>query len=58
MVKQVICMLVAVVVLFIICWTPLLIDNVLTAYDILPHKRVGFYKYLGTVFHLMAYFNR
>lgn len=58
MVKQVVCMLVAVVVLFIICWTPLLVDNVLTAHNILPAKRVGSYKYMGTVFHLMAYFNR
>lgn len=58
MVKQVICMLVAVVVLFILCWTPLLIDNVLTAYDVLPRKRMGFYKYMLTIFHLMAYFNR
>jgi hypothetical protein len=58
MVKQVIYMLVAVVVLFAICWAPLLIDNILTAYDIIPNMRCGFLKYMYTTFHLMAYFNR
>lgn len=58
MVKQVIYMLVAVVVLFAICWGPLLIDNVLTAYNILPKQRTGYLKYMATAFHLMAYFNR
>ncbi|CAG2058616.1 unnamed protein product [Timema podura] len=29
-------MLVLVVVLFVICWGPMLIDNLLTAYDVLP----------------------
>ncbi|KAJ3622910.1 hypothetical protein MTP99_019181 [Tenebrio molitor] len=57
MVKQVIYMLVAVVVLFAICWAPLLIDNILTAYDIIPNMRCGFLKYMYTTFHLMAYFN-
>ncbi|KAF2882316.1 hypothetical protein ILUMI_23881 [Ignelater luminosus] len=57
MVKQVIYMLVAVVVLFAICWGPLLIDNVLTAYNILPMQRTEYLKYMATAFHLMAYFN-
>uniref|UniRef100_A0A1Y1LPF2 G-protein coupled receptors family 1 profile domain-containing protein n=1 Tax=Photinus pyralis TaxID=7054 RepID=A0A1Y1LPF2_PHOPY len=57
-VKQVVYMLVAVVVLFAICWGPLLIDNVLTAYNVLPKQRTGYLKYMGTTFHLMAYFNR
>ncbi|XP_017781016.1 PREDICTED: pyroglutamylated RFamide peptide receptor-like [Nicrophorus vespilloides] len=57
MVKQVICMLVAVVFLFAICWGPVLIDNVLKAYKILPKIRTGPLKYMGTTFHLMAYFN-
>ncbi|KAF5294838.1 hypothetical protein FQA39_LY00322 [Lamprigera yunnana] len=56
-VKQVIYMLVAVVALFAICWGPLLIDNVLMAYNILPKQRTGYFKYMGTAFHLMAYFN-
>ncbi|XP_008193428.2 QRFP-like peptide receptor [Tribolium castaneum] len=57
MVKQVIYMLVAVVVLFAICWTPLLIDNLLTAYEIHPNIRCGFLKYMSIAFHLLAYFN-
>ncbi|XP_046838755.1 pyroglutamylated RF-amide peptide receptor-like isoform X8 [Vespa crabro] len=55
--KQVVKMLVAVVVLFAICWGPILIDNVLTAYHILPRQRKGIYKHMNTAFHLMAYFN-
>ncbi|KAJ3639680.1 hypothetical protein Zmor_003024 [Zophobas morio] len=57
MVKQVVSMLVAVVVLFAICWAPLLTDNILTAYEILPSIRCGFLKYMSTTFHLLAYFN-
>ncbi|XP_018322690.1 QRFP-like peptide receptor [Agrilus planipennis] len=57
MVKQVIYMLVTVVVLFIVCWGPVLIDNVLTAYGQLPIQRTGNLKYMATAFHLMAYFN-
>ena len=51
-------MLVAVVVIYVICWGPMLIDNVLQAYGILPFLRTGSLKYMGTAFHLMAYFNR
>lgn len=58
MVKQVIYMLVAVVVLFIICWTPVLVENVLIAYGALPKQRHGVLKYMSIAFHLMAYFNR
>lgn len=57
MVKQVICMLVAVVLLFAICWGPLLIDNVLTAYEFLDRDKTGHWKHIATAFHLMAYFN-
>ncbi|XP_070528737.1 QRFP-like peptide receptor isoform X2 [Cardiocondyla obscurior] len=56
--KQVVKMLVAVVVLFAICWAPMLIDNVLTAYDYLPRVKGGVHKHLNTAFQLMAYFNR
>ncbi|XP_066597549.1 QRFP-like peptide receptor [Prorops nasuta] len=55
--KQVVKMLVAVVVLFAICWSPLLIDNVLTAYGVIPRLRSGTSKHLNTAFQLMAYFN-
>nr|CAD7432008.1 unnamed protein product [Timema monikensis] len=57
-VKQVIKMLVLVVVLFVICWGPMLIDNLLTAYDVLPKLRTEPpLKHMATAFHLMAYFN-
>ncbi|XP_068084404.1 pyroglutamylated RF-amide peptide receptor-like [Anabrus simplex] len=56
-VKQVIKMLVAVVVLFVICWAPLLIYNVLKAYGVIPSNAPGPVKHVGTAFHLMAYFN-
>ncbi|KOC68526.1 Pyroglutamylated RFamide peptide receptor [Habropoda laboriosa] len=55
--KQVVKMLVAVVVLFAICWGPILVDNMLTAYGFLPRVKVGTYKHLNTAFQLMAYFN-
>lgn len=51
-------MLVAVVIVFILCWAPVLVDNVLTSYDILPHIREGTLKQLATYFQLLAYFNR
>lgn len=56
-VKQVIKMLVAVVVVFVVCWGPLLVENLLTAWGLLPEWKVGVHKYLSTTFHLMAYFN-
>ncbi|XP_024941377.1 QRFP-like peptide receptor isoform X2 [Cephus cinctus] len=55
--KQVVKMLVAVVVLFAICWSPMLIDNVLTAYGVIPWMKGGAFKHLNTAFQLMAYFN-
>ncbi|XP_065165380.1 QRFP-like peptide receptor [Atheta coriaria] len=56
-VKQVIYMLVVIVLVFAICWTPLLVDNLLTAYGILSPVRGGWEKHMGTIFTLMAYFN-
>ncbi|XP_015922792.1 QRFP-like peptide receptor [Parasteatoda tepidariorum] len=56
-VKQVIKMLVAVVILFIICWGPILITNVLTSFDILDRLNYGYLKPMRTAFHLLSYFN-
>ncbi|GFT61627.1 g_PROTEIN_RECEP_F1_2 domain-containing protein [Nephila pilipes] len=56
-VKQVIKMLVAVVILFIICWAPILINNVLTSFDVLDRLNYGYLKPMRTAFHLMSYFN-
>lgn len=55
--RQVVKMLVAVVVLFAICWSPMLIDNVLTAYGIFPKQKHSHYKHMNTAFQLMAYLN-
>lgn len=55
---QVIKMLVAVVVLFVICWAPLLVDNVLTAFNVLPKMKTGGLQKMNAAFTVMAYFNR
>ncbi|XP_024085853.1 trissin receptor-like [Cimex lectularius] len=55
--RQVIKMLVAIVIVFIVCWAPLLIDNVLTSWEVLPRLRHGALKQMATYFHLLAYFN-
>ncbi|XP_076352790.1 QRFP-like peptide receptor [Tachypleus tridentatus] len=56
-VKQVIKMLVAVVLLFVTCWAPILSTNVLTAFGYLHHLNYGYLKPLRTAFHLLSYFN-
>ncbi|XP_047500273.1 pyroglutamylated RF-amide peptide receptor-like [Penaeus chinensis] len=55
-IRQVVPMLIVVVVLFIICWGPLLILNMLTAHDIVPNISVST-KYARTVLDLLSYFN-
>lgn len=56
-VKQVIKMLVAVVVLFIICWAPILVIHVLTSFGILEPLNYGYLKPLRTAAHLLSYVN-
>ncbi|KAI5697001.1 gastrin/cholecystokinin type B receptor-like [Diaphorina citri] len=59
-VRQIIKMLIVIVVVFVICWAPMLIDNLLTAWSFIPYERTGefvHYKYMGIAFHLMAYLN-
>lgn len=56
--KQVIYMLVSIVFLFAICWGPLLINDVLSAYGVFKTFKVGLERYLYTTFTLMAYMNR
>ena len=50
-------MLVAIVVVFIICWAPVLINNVLSAFGFLPVLSVGPVKYMREAFHVMSYAN-
>jgi hypothetical protein len=54
---QVVKMLVAVIILFIICWTPLLVDNVLVAFGVLDRLHYGPLKPLRQTFAIMAYTN-
>ena len=54
---QVIKMLVAVIVLFAICWAPSLIDNVLVAFGIVGKLNYGYLKHVRQAFALMSYFN-
>jgi hypothetical protein len=52
-------MLVAVVVLFVICWAPLLVLNVLYAYDtVSKYSTDGSNKNIQSAFTVMAYSNR
>lgn len=54
---QVIKMLIVVVVIFIICWTPILVINVLIAFGIIPKLNYGYMKAIKTAFHLFSYSN-
>ncbi|XP_008482465.1 gastrin/cholecystokinin type B receptor-like [Diaphorina citri] len=59
-IHRIIKMLIVIVVVFVICWAPMLIDNLLTAWSFIPYERTGefvHYKYMGIAFHLMAYLN-
>ncbi|XP_045027343.1 pyroglutamylated RF-amide peptide receptor isoform X2 [Daphnia magna] len=55
--RQVVKMLVAVVILFAVCWSPYLIDNVLTSFAFLPNTRTGPMKHMKMAFHLLSYIN-
>jgi hypothetical protein len=51
-------MLISIVVMFIVCWGPLLTFNVLQSFGYVGKYLLGTEKYLKTAFSLMAYFNR
>ncbi|KAH9523415.1 hypothetical protein Btru_039975 [Bulinus truncatus] len=55
--KQVIKMLVAVIVVFIVCWSPILICQALTSFKVIHHLNYGYLKPMRQVFYLMAYAN-
>ncbi len=55
---QVVRMLIAIVVTYVICWGPLLIFNVLQAFGYIGDFLLGFEKHTKTAISLMAYFNR
>ncbi|XP_042235522.1 gastrin/cholecystokinin type B receptor-like [Homarus americanus] len=57
-VRQIVTMLFVVVVLFILCWSPLLVTNVLRAWGVLPaYDPSSFFKHFYNTVHLLAYFN-
>lgn len=55
--SQVIKMLIVVVIVFVLCWTPILIFNVLKAFSIIPALNYGAVKPIKTTFHLFSYAN-
>jgi len=51
-------MLIAVVLLFILCWTPFVVDDLLSAYSIVCQRSLSeSMKYMRMAFALMAYCN-
>ena len=60
--KQVIYMLILIMFLFFLCWAPILIFNVLAAFDILGEGNYGgtasSTKHIKTFFSLLSYTNR
>jgi len=51
-------MLISIVILFIVCWAPILVFNVLQSFGVIDFNLIGTNKYAKTTFSLMAYFNR
>ncbi len=51
-------MLVVIVVVFVFCWTPYLLINVLQSFGVVDSQLRGAAKYLKLTFTLMAYLNR
>ena len=54
---QVVLMLIVVVDLFVVCWTPVLVNNVLVAFQVIDYLSIGVLKPLRMTFHLMSYAN-
>ena len=50
-------MILAIILLFVLCWGPLLIDNVLTSFRVLPELHYGSLKPIRQTFAIMAYSN-
>ena len=51
-------MLAMVVIVFILCWSPILIFEALQAFDVIHWWITGSLKHAKTCFSLLAYFNR
>lgn len=55
--SQVIKMLIVVVIIFLLCWAPILVTNVLIAFEQVPSLNYGHMKCIKTAFHLLSYVN-
>lgn len=55
--SQVIKMLIVVVIIFVLCWTPILLIHVLTAFQVIDKLNYGHMKAIKTAFHLFSYTN-
>ncbi|XP_050403601.1 allatostatin-A receptor [Patella vulgata] len=55
--KQVIKMLVAVIIIFIVCWAPILTNNLLTSFNVLHPLNYGYLKPMRLAFYLLSYAN-
>ena len=54
--EQVIKMLLAIVLLFAVCWSPTLIDNVLVEFGLVNRYHHGYLRYARQAFALMSYY--
>ncbi len=50
-------MLVVIIAVFVVCWTPFLVFNVLQSFHVVDAQLRGVHKHLKTTFTLMAYLN-
>ncbi|GFR66151.1 orexin receptor type 2 [Elysia marginata] len=55
--RQLILMLVLVVVLFTLCWGPIIVNNVLVAFRVLDDLHYGYLKPMRIAFNLLSYIN-
>ncbi|CAB4064917.1 unnamed protein product [Lepeophtheirus salmonis] len=55
--RRVIRMLAAIVVVFVLCWSPFLVMNIFRSFGVVNISLHGFVKYDNTTFTLMAYLN-
>ena len=50
-------MLIAIIIIFVLCWAPTLVDNVLVAVGHLEKLHYGYLKYMRQAFVLLSYIN-
>ncbi|KAL3851827.1 hypothetical protein ACJMK2_015532 [Sinanodonta woodiana] len=55
--KQVVLTLIVIVVLFALCWLPVLINNVLVAFGVLDYLSHGYMRHVRLAFHILSYAN-